>query len=189
MIPKHITAIAFLAAFCLAVVSPLQADWLETNADGSPSGGLDYLPYWVAAWNGSSPNPATDWYTASYLSTWYGTDPGWTGWVVNITDADATAYAAANQVESFTDHELTYFRIFHRFRAHMGPEPVSGNPDTGGSDFAHRHGTVLFFQRNVSFLFFDEDCFMRKSAACKSCPDCSERSRFDKITPSHFLSL
>ncbi|MGD9109604.1 MAG: hypothetical protein PVG93_01570 [Phycisphaerales bacterium] len=81
----------------------VHADWVETNKDGTPGGGLDYLDYWVAAWNGSTPDPATNWYTASELSTWYKTDPGWTGNVVNITDADATAYAAENHFETFTD--------------------------------------------------------------------------------------
>jgi len=91
----------------LLFVGGAKADWLETNRDGVAGGGLDYLDYWVASWNGSVPNPATDWYTAAYLSTWYGSDPGWTGNVVNITDADTTAYVAANKFESFTDVRAT----------------------------------------------------------------------------------
>ncbi|MHC4563672.1 MAG: PEP-CTERM sorting domain-containing protein [Planctomycetota bacterium] len=85
-----------------AVALPLQADWTETNNDGGP-GGLDYFPYWVAAYNGSAPGPATDWYTAADLAPTWGTDPGWSGNVVAISDADATAYAAENHVELFTD--------------------------------------------------------------------------------------
>jgi hypothetical protein len=81
----------------LAAALPLQADWTETNNDGGP-GGLDQ-PGWVAAYNGSAPGPATNWHTAANLAAaGWGTDPGWTGNVVAITDADATAYAAANQV-------------------------------------------------------------------------------------------
>ena len=88
-------------ALCLWIVSavalPLQADWTETNNDGDV-GGLDQ-PGWVAAYNGSAPVPATTWYEASDLAiAGWGIDPGWTDNVVAITDADATAYAAANQV-------------------------------------------------------------------------------------------
>ena len=53
-----------------------QADWCETNKDGTAGGGLDYLDHWVAAWNGAAPNPATNWYTAAGLSSLFGTDPG-----------------------------------------------------------------------------------------------------------------
>ena len=91
----------------LLLVTAVHADWTETNKDGTPGGGLDYLEHWVAAWNGANPAPATTWDTAANLATWYGTDPGWIGNVVNITDADATAYAAANKVESFTDVQAT----------------------------------------------------------------------------------
>ena len=81
----------------LAAAVPAQADWTETNNDGGP-GGLDQ-PGWVAAYNGSAPGPATTWYEASDLAlAGWGSDPGWTDNVVAITDADATAYAAENQV-------------------------------------------------------------------------------------------
>ena len=93
-------------AAMLAFGSTARADWTETNNDGGP-GGLDYAATWVAAWNGSAPVPATNWFTAAALSGTFGTDPGWTGNVVNITDADATAYAAANKIESFTDVKAT----------------------------------------------------------------------------------
>lgn len=86
----------------LATGSPVRADWCETNNDGGP-GGLDHAAHWVAAWNGVPPAPATTWYTAAALAPTFGTDPGWVGNVVNVTDADAFAYAAANKVESFTD--------------------------------------------------------------------------------------
>ena len=90
-----------LMGMVLILAGAAEADWCETNNDNDPCGGLDHIAYWVAAWNGSGENPNTDWYTASYLSTWYGTDSGWVSNVVNITDEDATAYAAANKVESF----------------------------------------------------------------------------------------
>ncbi|RKY23165.1 MAG: hypothetical protein DRP62_06460 [Planctomycetota bacterium] len=94
---------------CIVVFSigTVQADWCENNKDGTSGGGLDQ-PGWVAAWNGSSPNPATNWYTAAELAPVYGTDPGWTGNVVNITDDDATAYAAINKLDDeFTDVRAT----------------------------------------------------------------------------------
>lgn len=101
-----------LIMVCLTTLTVLavgisHADWCETNKDGTSGGGLDYLDYWVASWNGSTPNPATNWYTDAELSGWFGTDPGWTGNIVNITDADATAYAAANKFESFFDVKAT----------------------------------------------------------------------------------
>jgi len=86
----------------LATFGPALGDWSETNNDGGP-GGLDHAATWVAAWNGSAPVPATSWDTATNLAGTFGTDPGWTGNVVSISDSDATAYAAANKVESFTD--------------------------------------------------------------------------------------
>ena len=101
---KLMTKCAMVAV--LAFGSAASADWIETNNDGGP-GGLDYSAYWVAAWNGSDPAPATTWYTAAALAGTFGTDAGWTGNVVNITDADAFAYAAANKVESFTDVKAT----------------------------------------------------------------------------------
>lgn len=93
-------------AVVLTLGSSASGDWCETNNDGGP-GGLDYMASWVAAWNGGLPAPATTWYTAAELAPTFGTDPGWTGNVVNITDADAYAYAAANKVESFTDVRAT----------------------------------------------------------------------------------
>ena len=93
-------------AAIVALTSAASADWTETNNDGGP-GGLDYAANWVAAWNGSAPVPATAWYTAGALASTFGTDPGWSGNVVNITDADASAYAAANTFESFTDVKAT----------------------------------------------------------------------------------
>lgn len=90
-------------AVLLLFAGTVRADWTETNKDGTPGGGLDYLDDWVAVFNGGDPGPATNWYTADYLSTWYGSDAGWYDNVVNITDADATAYAAINKYEPFTD--------------------------------------------------------------------------------------
>jgi len=84
----------------LVLAATLRADWTETNNDGGP-GGLDQ-PGWVAAYNGSAPGPATNWYDAEDdLAPTWGTDPGWVDNVVAISDADATAYAAANQVSDF----------------------------------------------------------------------------------------
>ena len=87
----------------------VQADWLETNKDGTPGGGLDYLNYWVAAWNGpDTQNPGTTWETAINLGTaGFGFDAGWVGNVVNIEDEDSTSYAAQNQYESFADVKAT----------------------------------------------------------------------------------
>jgi len=92
-----------VCAIVFAAAGPVAADWTETNKDGTPGGGLDYLANWYAVFNGAAPDPATTWDTAGNLAGVYGTDPGWVGNVVHITDADATAYAAVNNVESFTD--------------------------------------------------------------------------------------
>ncbi|MBN2377760.1 MAG: PEP-CTERM sorting domain-containing protein [Sedimentisphaerales bacterium] len=89
--------------------SVVQADWQETNKDGTPGGGLDYLNYWVAAWNGpDTENPGTTWETATNLgNAGFGFDAGWVDNVVNIEDEDSTSYAAQNQYESFTNVRAT----------------------------------------------------------------------------------
>ena len=100
--------VVFLCFALVAVAAcTSQADWCETLKDGTAGGGLDYDGYWVAAWNGSTPNPASDWYTATELSSWFGTDAGWHENVINISDGDATAYVAENKVESFSDVRST----------------------------------------------------------------------------------
>lgn len=101
------TAIVLATASLFLIGPSARADWTETNKDGVPGGGLDYLDYWVAVYNGTDPGPTTTWDTAANLATWFGTDPGWTGNVVHIADNDATAYAAANKVESFTNVRVT----------------------------------------------------------------------------------
>lgn len=85
-----------------ALVNGNPAGRTETNNDGGP-GGLDHAE-WVAVWNGVDPVPSTTWDTATNLgNAGFGFDPGWTGNVVNISDADAWAYAAENKVEIFDD--------------------------------------------------------------------------------------
>ncbi len=102
---KLIATCVLVASLTLA--SQVRADWTETNNDGGP-GALDHAATWVAAWNGAIPGPDTGWDTAANLAAaGFGSDPGWTGNVVNISDEDATAYAAANKVESFTDVKAT----------------------------------------------------------------------------------
>ena len=90
------------AVITLLFVGAASADWIETNNDGDV-GALDH-PEWVSIWNGSDPGPATIWDTAAnFGAAGFGYDPGWIGNVINISDADATALASENTVESFTD--------------------------------------------------------------------------------------
>jgi len=90
------------AVIAFLFVGAVSADWVETNNDGG-AGALDH-PEWVSIWNGSDPGPATIWDTASnFGAAGFGYDPGWVGNVINISDADATALASENTVESFTD--------------------------------------------------------------------------------------
>ncbi len=104
---KTLLPTACLLIVTLALAPVALGDWTETNNDGG-AGALDHAATWVAAWNGSAPVPATTWDTAANLDiAGFGSDPGWVGNVVNISDLDATAYAAANKVESFTDVKAT----------------------------------------------------------------------------------
>ena len=98
----------FVGAVLLFSVT-VQADWTETNKDGTPGGGLDYLAHWVAAWNGTDEyDPGTTWDTATNLgNAGFGFDAGWYDNVVNIEDEDSTKYAAQNKYESFTTVKAT----------------------------------------------------------------------------------
>lgn len=93
----------------LLFAATARADWVETNKDGVPGGGLDYLEYWVAAWNGpDAAPPSTTWDTAGNLgAAGFGYDVGWYDNVVNLADGDSTSYAAQNKYESFGDVKVT----------------------------------------------------------------------------------
>ncbi|MBN1591111.1 MAG: hypothetical protein JW888_16475 [Pirellulales bacterium] len=98
----------FLAAVLfLSIGSLASAAWVETNNDGGP-GQLDHETDWVAAYNGSTPKPATSWSKADVPpASNFGIDPGWVDNVIQIADADATAFAAANHVETFDKVRVT----------------------------------------------------------------------------------
>ena len=82
-------------------------DWTETNHDGG-TGQLDYDPYWVALYNGSTPNPVRSWSKAYQPpASNFGSDPGWIDNVIEINDADTTVFAAANTFETFDRVRVT----------------------------------------------------------------------------------
>lgn len=86
-------------------------DWVETNNDAEVAGrDLDYEDYWVAIDDGSGSQPVRNWFTAGELATaGFGSDDGWTGNVIEITDDanDARIFAAENTWEPFTDVRVT----------------------------------------------------------------------------------
>ena len=100
-----LTRVLMVAILLAASGSAALGDWVETNNDaGIPGKDLDYEGYWAAAYDGGLPKPATSWSTAAQLNTdGFGSDDGWTGNVIKITDADATRFAAENHVDSFFD--------------------------------------------------------------------------------------
>ncbi|MBN1911285.1 MAG: PEP-CTERM sorting domain-containing protein [Pirellulales bacterium] len=100
----NLLRIGLAVVLLVGVGSAVLGDWIETNLDGDPNGGLDYQNYWVNVYNGTPPNPVSDWHKAGQPPiAGFGTDPGWIDNVIELTDANLTAYAAANHVETFGD--------------------------------------------------------------------------------------
>ena len=96
-----------VAVLLVAVGTVAWGDWVETNNDGG-AGALDYESTWVAIYDGDTTKPVTSWHTAANLAAaGFGSDPGWTGNVIAITDDDTQRFAAENKFELFTDVRVT----------------------------------------------------------------------------------